>query len=186
MTRAARARTACLAVVAAVAFAGCATVRVNSYLSRQADFGRYRSYAWAASDRLATGDPRLDNNPFFLARLRMDVDRHLAARGFEPAASPDLVIHYHASVGDEIDVNGADSAYGQCDVDECSPVVYQAGTIVLDLVDARTNQLVWRGWARDTLDGAIDNQDWLEQKIDRAVLKIMERLPKSPLGASRG
>jgi len=176
-----------LAVVASVLVSSCASMKVNSYLSSQAEFTRYHSYGWAASDRLSTGDPRLDNNPFFLERLRSDVDRHLAAKGFEQqkVATPDLVVHYHASVRDEIDLSNIDRDISRCDTEDCQPFVYQAGTIVLDLVDARTNKLVWRGWASDNLDGVIDNQDWLEQKIDQAVLKIMERLPKSPLGAPR-
>lgn len=176
-----------IALVAASMLAACASMKVDSFLSREADFGRYRSYTWAAPDRLSTGDPRLDNNPFFQKRLQSDVDRHLAAKGFEkqPATSPDLVVHFHASLTQQIDVNGVDRVFGQCETPECQPSVYEAGTIVIDLVDTRTNKLVWRGWASDNLDGVIDNQDWLEQKIDQAVVRIMDRLPRSPLGAPR-
>jgi hypothetical protein len=50
----------------ALALAGCATLRVNSYVEeRGADFARYRSYAWAEREAFSTGDPRLDNNRFF-------------------------------------------------------------------------------------------------------------------------
>jgi hypothetical protein len=176
-----------LIAVSSLVVATCASMQVESYLSRDAEFGRYRSYAWAASDRLSTGDPRLDNNPFFLERLRSQVDHQLAAKGFtqRETPSPDLIVHYHASVRDQIDLNGIDAEYERCETGDCHPFAYQAGTIVLDLVDSRTNRLVWRGWATDSLEGVIDNQDWLEQKVDRAVLRIMERLPRSPLAAPR-
>jgi len=169
-----------IAVMFAALLAACASIHVNSYLARDAQFGRYRSYAWAAADRLSTGDPRLDNNPFFQKRLQTDVERQLDMRGFEKLAAvpPDLVVHYHASVNQEIDVNGVDRQFGHCEVAECQPLVYEAGTIVVDLVDARTNQLVWRGWARDNIEGVIDNQSWLEEKIDQSVVRIMERLPR--------
>lgn len=158
-------------------------MNVNSYVGRDVNFTQYRSYAWAATDRLSTGDPRLDNNPFFQKRLQFDVERHLTDRGFvkREAGASDLVVHYHASVSQRIEINGVES--GTCERGSCEPSVYDAGTIVLDLVDARTNTLVWRGWAKDSLDGVIDNQDWMEQKVDEAVTRIMETLPRGRLSA---
>jgi hypothetical protein len=154
---------------------------VGSYEARGIDFARYGSYGWAAADRLSTGDPRLDNNPFFERRLKAGVDRQLAGRGLEQGAAgaPDLVVHYHASVSQRIDLNGIDREFARCEAEECQPFVYEAGTIVLDLVDARTNTLVWRGWAKDSLDGVIDDQSWLEQKVDQAVTRIMATLPRA-------
>ncbi len=80
--------------------AGCASTSVNASLERGMDFTRYSSYTWAADNRFSTGDPRLDNNELFEKRLRGDVERVLATRGFEKtsAATAGLVIHYHASV----------------------------------------------------------------------------------------
>ena len=59
----------------------------RAFVEGGADMSGYRTYSWASDDRLLTHDPRLDNNPFFLARLRADVDRQLAARGFEKSAT---------------------------------------------------------------------------------------------------
>jgi hypothetical protein len=58
-------------------------------------------------------------------------------------------------------------------------VRYEAGTLVIDVVDARTNRLIWRGWAENTMDGAIDNQDWMEKTIDHAVARIFTQLPRN-------
>lgn len=166
--------------IAAAAFsmAACASTQVNASLERGMDFTRYKSYAWAADDRFSTGDPRLDNNEFFERRLRADVERQLAARGFEKASSAtaDLVIHYHASVSQRMDVNKLDAQYGYCE--NCHSSIYDAGTITLDLVDAHTNKLVWRGWSEGTLDG-IDNQALIEARVDEAVTKILQKLPPS-------
>jgi Domain of unknown function (DUF4136) len=156
----------------------CASMRVNSYLERGTDLTRYHSYNWAADDRLSTGDPRLDNNSFFLERLQADVEKQLTSRGFEKvtAGTPDLWLHYHVNIDQRIDVNSADRQYGDCGA--CSPSVYDAGTLMLDFVDARSNRLFWRGWAEGSLDGAIDNQDWMEQRIDEAVTRILARFPR--------
>jgi hypothetical protein len=159
---------------------GCASMRVNSYLERGTDLTRYHTYNWAADDRLSTGDPRLDNNSFFRERLQADVEKQLTTRGFEKitAGTPDVWLRYHARIRQQVDVNGADREYSDCD--DCMPSVYDAGTLMLDFVDARTNRLAWRGWAEGSLDGAIDNQDWMELRIDEAVVLILARLPRRP------
>ena len=158
---------------------GCAPVmHVSSYAGRGIDVTQYRTYNWAPDDQLATGDPRLDNNRFFLERLQADVDKQLATRGFEKPISgtPELLLHYHASIKQRLDVNGADQPYGYCN--DCKPYVYDAGTILIDFVDTRTDKLVWRGWAERSMDGVVDNQAWMEEKIDEAVTRILEKLPR--------
>lgn len=56
--------------------------------------------------------------------------------------------------------------------------VYDEGTLVVDLVDPRAQTLVWRGWAESSFEGAIDDQAWMEARIDEAVARILERLPR--------
>lgn len=160
--------------------AGCATLKVNSYLERGADLSKYKTFDWGARDTFATGDPRLDNNPFFENRVKAQVESGLGARGFAKGAKPDVTVHYHASVTQRIDTNGIDGPTVQCQTPACRPFVHDAGTLVIDLVDPATNRVVWRGWADDTLEGAIDNQRWMEQRIDEAVARILARLPPRP------
>ena len=169
--------------IAAVAFTAltltsCATpLRVNSFLERGINFAQYHTYNWAPKRAETTGDPRLDNNPFFEERVRADVDKQLALKGFEKTTTgtPALLLHYHASMTQQLDLNGSDQPYNSCS--ECTPYIYEAGTLVLDFVDARTSALVWRGWSEGNLDGVIDDQAWMEEQIDRAVVRILERLP---------
>jgi hypothetical protein len=49
---------------------------------------------------------------------------------------------------------------------------------VIDVVDTRTSKVVWRGWAQDSMNGVIDNQDRLAAQIDKAVTRMMERFPR--------
>ena len=86
----------------------------------------------------------------------------------------DRLIHYHANTTEKIDVNELDYQYGYLENSHSS--VYDAGTITLDLVDARTNRLVWRGWSEGSFDG-IDSQPIIEARVDEAIAKILERLP---------
>ena len=168
-----------LIVLASVGFgAGCATMRVNSYIDRGVDLRQYRTYSWGPADTSSTGDPRLDNNRFFDERVRARVDLELTQRGFDKASAQqaDLLVHYHASVSQEIDVREIDdSAF--CAEHDCAPFIYDKGTLFVDLVEPRTDKLIWRGWAEGSLEGVIDNQAVMESRIDEAVTRILTRLP---------
>jgi hypothetical protein len=154
---------------------------VSSHAERGLDFAPYRTYDWGPADALPTGDPRLDKNPFFQDHLQGAIEKQLAASGFERSTSgtPDLLIHYHASISQRIDVNRIDREYGYCYDEHCHVriVDYEAGTLVLDIVDTRTNRLIWRGWAQDSLDGVLDNQDRMAKNIDEAVRRMLRRFP---------
>ena len=163
--------------LAALALSACAPVRVNAFVARNTNFTEFRTYAWAPADQLSTGDPRLDNNEFFQTRVKTAVEKGLNARGLEKMTSgeADVILHYHASVTQEVDANGADERYGYCE--DCRPYVFDAGTLTLDMVNTRTNRLVWRGWAERSFDGIVDDQQWLERQVDEAVARILERFP---------
>ena len=49
---------------------------------------------------------------------------------------------------------------------------------MIDVVDAKTKKVVWRGWAQDTMTGVIDNQDRLQKQVDEGVTKMMQLLPR--------
>jgi hypothetical protein len=156
MYRPAQVERLAMVIAAILTLSACATLRVNSHLERDADFGRYHSYAWGAPAALSTGDPRLDNNRFFSDRVEAAVDRQLQRRRFEKtgAGAADLVIHLHTRVDQRLDT-----------------------TMMLDFVDGRTNRLAWRGWAEGILDGVIDDQQLMEEAVDNAVERILARLP---------
>lgn len=171
------------AAVALAAFGttltGCAAATVGSYEESRIEFMRYSTFGWGPDDLTPTGDPRLDNNPFFNERIRAAIARELAARGFDlvPSETSDLLVHIHASVTQEIDVGFLDQPYGFCAEGDCEPYVYDAGTVVVDLVDRVTNTLVWRGWEENILGDVIDNQAAMERRIDESVGRILARLP---------
>jgi hypothetical protein len=159
---------------------GCATLNVNSQMRRATDFAGYRTFAWGPADALPTGDPRLDQNPSFKDYMAGAVERQFSTRGLQLASdAPDLLIHYHANVSERINVNAADQQFGYCYDEDCAARVvnYDAGTLVLDMVDARTNRVVWRGWAQGSLEGVIDHPDRLRRMVRRSVVSMLEHFP---------
>lgn len=179
-----------LATVAllALAAAGCATMNVNSYVDRDVDFMRYRTFDWGPADELPTGDPRLDKNPLFQDYMQGAVERQLAAKGLTRPASgtPDLLIHYHANISRRIDVNRVDRDRGYCYDGNCQVRVvdFEAGTLVLDMVDARTDRVIWRGWAQHSVADMLDDPDTMADKVNEAVGRMLERLPRAALVTS--
>jgi len=171
-----------IAAIAALAVTGCATLNVSSHVERGLDFAQYRTFDWGPADSLPTADPRLDKDPFFQDHLQGAVEKQLAARGFawSTAGTADLLIHYHANISERIDVDRMDSERGYCSANSCSPPVveYEAGTLVIDIIDMRTNRLIWRGWAQGSVKGMLDSQDTMARQIDDAVTRMFTRFPR--------
>lgn len=160
-----------------IAFEGCAAKSaVHSYVEPGVDLGRFHRFAWAPDEARATGDPRLDNNEIVQTHIRTSVEKQLSAKGLQRSTSDaaDLLVHYHASVAQRIDLSDREPM--RC-VD-CKPFVYDAGTIVVDLVDARSGQVLWRGWSEGNIDGVVSDQRWLEDRIDSDVSRMFRRLPR--------
>ena len=160
----------CAAIAALVlTTTGCATMSVGSYVEPGLDVAQYRTYDWGPADALPTGDPRLDKDPFFQDHILGAVEKQMAAKGFERAAvdgNPDLLIHYHAAINRRLDVNRTDTDYGDRADEDCRARVFEfeAGTLILDIVDTHTNRVIWRGWAQDTVEGALEDRDRMAQR----------------------
>jgi hypothetical protein len=163
------------AAVSMLVLTGCVPMNVSSYKERDVDFARFQTYSWAAADDFSTGDPRLDNNPFFHEYFRDAVEARMNALGLRRASgeAPDLLIGYHADMSQSFSVSAPDSHCQGHDDCEARVADYETGTLSLDIMDSTTNRTVWRGWSRQSVDGLIDNQQSMEQYISKSVEKMM-------------
>ena len=159
--------------VLAFGLTGCASLNVSSYVARGTDMRQYRTYNWVEAAVQATGDPRPDNNTIVQEYVQTAIEHHLRIRGFKNVVSPDLPVRYYTNVKQEVYTSGPTPGDPYCE--DCHADVYDQGTL-LNLLDARTDRLVWRGWAEGSLDGVIDDQGWMEDRIDEAVARILRRL----------
>ena len=170
------------ATLAALALTGCATLNVSSHVERSSNFAQFHTYAWGPADALPTGDPRLDTNPFFHDYFQGAVDKELAAKGFQqsPSGTPDLLIHYHANVTQRFSVAGVDNEYRPCTTESCQPRLneYEAGTLVIDVVDTRTNMVIWRGWSQQRVDRLLADQESMREHVTESVVRMMTRFPQ--------
>jgi hypothetical protein len=170
-------------IASAAMLAGCATLGVGSHTDRGLVWSKYKTFDWGAADALPAGDPRLDKDPYFQDRVEGAIEKAMAAHGFARSAAseqPDVVIHYHANVMKRRDVDQIDRGSGYCSTTDCQPRIndYEAGTLVVDIVDAGSNVLIWRGWAQGSLEGVLGNRDRLRRRIDESVRQMFENLPR--------
>jgi hypothetical protein len=168
------ARRADVLMIAAMALAagGCAgNMKVNTDYDRSANFAPLKTYSWKEGTPLP--------NPLMSQRVVAAVDKEMAAKGFSKVESGgDVTVTYHASADKELDVQsfntgGPYACYGGCSTSTTVTHV-TVGTIIVDLIDGKTDKLLWRGTASDTVS---DNPSRNEQKINDGVHMMFANYP---------
>jgi hypothetical protein len=96
------------------------------------------------------------------------------------AENPDLMLHYHATAERRLEVIRADEGRGYADATGGESVSreYEEGTLVIDVVDAKTKRVIWRGWARQDLADMLNNPRAMDNYVQKAVRAMFERFPK--------
>jgi hypothetical protein len=169
--------------------AGCATYTVNYDFDPEADFSRFKTYAWSPSERLGVGE-------LTAKRLRIAVNGEMATKGFglDPE-NPDILVYMSAGKERRVDVE--EWEYGRNERDAVGGAwypgrypfapdgrdrfevrrgvdtyEYEVGTLLIDVIDAHTNELIWRG----TASGIVDPGKTAEQ-IQDVVARMLVNFP---------
>lgn len=173
------ARTAALSLL--VAACGGIGIAAGADYSSSVDLTPYTTFVWDEPDERPVGDPRLENNELFEDRLHAAVAFELSRAGIREANSgPTLTVHHHATVRNRVDVYEADAAAGYRSTefgDGTQVVQYDQGTILVDIADAETRDLLWRGWAQFDIGRALADPDLMVDAINEAVGKMFEDFP---------
>lgn len=166
--------------------------------SAKVDFNKYRTYDWMDSDVKGSQNP-LYYNQIASQNVESVVNQALATKGLKQVTGrPDLLVGYHFFVQERTRTvsNGSNFAgplygpyygWGRWGYGGWGPgwygynfgnpqytqQPYEAGTVVVDMVDARTHQLVWRGSIQD----AVNNPAKINDQLAREVQKIVEKFP---------
>lgn len=160
----------------------CAQFTIKAESNPAADFGRYRTFGWLASDAAPPAD-RDTGDRFIDARLTADIESAMQRKGYLPATAgaPDLLLTYRLVRTDAYDEPALPygavwrrSTYEQ--VLHASADSYDRGTLIVDVIDRAANELVWRGSASARL---LPNLSY-KQRVARAqaaVDAIFRRFP---------
>ncbi|MHC2991783.1 hypothetical protein OB13_09370 [Pontibacter sp. HJ8] len=172
------------------------SIRATSAFDRNASFQVYRTFSILEPEAAGTSANPTAFEPLLDRRVRDAVASELVKKGLTPdAESPDLLIAYDVAVAQDTnlvrtttDAPGLGYSYwygyrynyittgfpGYRSTD-----AYPVGTLIIDLIDSRSNELVWRGWA----EGEIDAAQTEVKKIRRSIASILAQYP--PGGTAR-
>jgi len=141
-----------------------------------------------------TGDPRIDDNTILRNRVHTAVDAALSARGFRKVSSdPDFLVAYHVSLDRQQSVQTLNSYYGYspgwgygygasyrpgywAGSPETYVYEYEEGTLILDVVDPKSKELMWRGSAQDEVNFK-STPEKAQAQINEAVNGMLEHFP---------
>jgi hypothetical protein len=175
-------------VLAALVLVGCSTVRVQTDFDPGADFVSYKSFAWLPGPPRTTGNPRIDN-PLLDKRIRNAVTRKLELQGYvaTDVSSADMLVGYHISLEKKLKVTNVNDYYGyghrgyrgwghSMGTSRTTVSEYEMGTLIIDLVDRRRNELVWRGFG-ETRINRYPTPEKAEKKVKIVVGAILIKFP---------
>lgn len=152
----------CVLAVAAALSAGCGSFATRGETAPGADLSAVRTFAWMEGQELGFAGSASDREHLSAAAAEA-LSAGFQARGLAPAGAgaPDVFVAFRAEVERETYVTdfGHSTAgswnragfYGRRGYDPMV-VTYDAGTLIVDVVDARTQKLLWRGTARADVD----------------------------------
>ena len=159
-------------------FAGVLSAQqVKTDYDRSANFGQYKTYSW---EQVKTKDT-LD-----VDRIKNAVNTALTAKGWTMVQSGgDVSIVAMEMTQNQQTLNTfydgfgggwgwrrfGGGGFGQATT---TTETYKVGTVVVDLFDTKTKQLIWRGAASDTLS---NNSDKNIKNLDKGVEKMFKNFP---------
>lgn len=170
---------------------GCSGIRVGQDYDLLGDFSSLKTYAWQTERQPQTGDIRVDTT-LIDARMRSAVDRSLAKKGYRKVEGklPDFHVAYTYQISRRIESDsvgfgfgfggGGSGRYGGIGVDTGSSVrEYDEGLWVIDLFDAASGKLIWRGTGTARVESHPKPAD-AEKQVNAVVEKIFSQFPPQP------
>jgi hypothetical protein len=152
----------------------------------KADFAGLHTYDWLpAPPQGAPGRANAFGNPIMAGRVTRAVDAALAAKGFrhETGGAPDMLVDCYP-VGSATRTTrahlGLGMGLGPLGLGVAAPVGQghreNLGSIVMEVQDARTHTVVWRGTAQDVLRDA-DSPEEADAAVADGVKALFKRFP---------
>ena len=167
----------------------CSSTRVQTDYDHQADFSSHSTFAWfqAAEDAKS---PTEGPNQLVDRRIRSAISENLRAKGLDPndAKAADLLVTYYTSLNSQMSFHTTGWGYGHGwgwgpywsygygfwpGWTSTSVHTYHEGTVIIDIIDRNTNQLVWRGVGT----AALGKKSHTEEKIEQSITRILAEFP---------
>ena len=162
-----------LGLVLGLLIGSAAAQSVQSDFDRTFQFSNLKTFSFAVQRRGAT-DP-LATDSLNDGRIRTGLESQLIANGFRiETEKADFVIAYYVTTKNKLSVQdygyGPPRWFGSRDIRVNQ---YSEGTLMVDFIDTRTNQVIWRGRASGTLE-----MKGVDKKISKSTEKLVNQFVK--------
>jgi len=173
-----------LLMAAALLLQGCATqADVRSDYDHAADFAKYRTFNFVPQP----STDKAGYSTLLTQDLKNAVTAQMEKRGYTLSDNPDLLINFSGKLREKQDIESVPGPYygyragfygawpGYGWGSDVYTVNYTEGTLNVDLIDARTKQMVWEGVSiGEVTKEKLENR---QASIDHAVANIFARYP---------
>lgn len=155
-----------------------AAVQVKTRHTPGTDFSALSSYSWRSDPQLGPNHPLAEGTPLD-RQIRAAADEILSRAGFERVAKgAALEVSYVGYVTEILNIEGQRTELGEGvawigDPQAHSTMTYEEGTLVFEIRDASSGDLLWTGWATDVAR----TPDKLRKKAVKGVRKILHHFP---------
>jgi hypothetical protein len=173
-------RPLCLLSLVVFMLAGCSPqITVYSDYDPDYDLWTYGTFDWGQKVNIEQGKNPLHYNELNDKRIKQAVREQMNEHGYRLTSDqPELLLHYHIIVDNQSMVTTEPLGYRYGPYwtrNETHVYSYRQGTLILDLMDTKTNNLVWRGWAVSPIENV--SQEDVEPLIRMVVEKIFRKFP---------
>jgi hypothetical protein len=159
----------------------------NSSFDKGYEFSTLKTWDFKMQRRISA-DP-VANNRLWADDIRKEISSDLQANGFEQAKNgerPDFLVAFYVGLKDKYDVQVMDYGYpgfggrrrfrwasGWPNNVDVWRIPYTDSTLIVDIIDGQSNQLIWRGYDTNTID--MKNPD---KRLDKAVDSLVKKFIK--------
>jgi hypothetical protein len=162
-----------LGLVLGLLVGSAAAQSVQSDFDRSFQFSNLKTFSFAIQRRGAT-DP-LAADSLNDGRIRTGLESQLIANGFRmETEKADFVIAYYVTTKNKLSVQdygyGPPRWFGSRDIRVNQ---YSEGTLMVDFIDVKTSQVIWRGRASGTLE-----MKGVDKKISKSTEKLVKQFVK--------
>jgi len=172
------------ALLAVVALAACGSgidIKTDYDPAAVGAMQGYKTYSWAQVKREQTV------NSMNRDRINNAIDAALAAKGFQKQASGgDFQVAWIANTSQQTDYSTTSDYYGYgwgrwyggtgMTTSRTTAYNWTQGTLVLDIVDGKSNQMVYRSTAQAEIDMDLTPQE-RQTRVNAAAIKMLEKFP---------
>jgi hypothetical protein len=167
-----------LSCVALMTIAGCSTVQVRSTPAPGVNLGQFHTFGFMPDHDPNSKTAMFDRSPAG-QEVRNRITQDLTAKGYVLAQAdqqPDFLVATHSKTQEKLDVQdwGYPGPYWGYGWNDTTVTQYTEGTIIVDFVDPKANQVFWRGTASSVVNHP-ENPDL--NRLSKAVNKLMKTVP---------